>query len=88
MPTGTVKFYNDVRGYGFIQQSGGADIFVHASALRESGIDMLREGDTVAYEIVPTRGGKTKATSLRLIEADGAGELLSGASVVAGEGNV
>lgn len=70
MPTGKIKFYNDVRGYGFIQHSGGAEVFVHATAMRASGIDMLREGDAVSFEIIPTRDGKTKAVGLQLIDAD------------------
>ena len=48
MPTGTVKFFNDSKGYGFITpEEGGKDIFVHANGL----IDEIREGDTVSYEV-------------------------------------
>jgi CspA family cold shock protein len=54
MPTGTVKFFNDSKGYGFITpEEGGKDIFVHANGL----IDEIREGDTVNYEVEEGRKG-------------------------------
>ena len=61
MPTGTVKFFNNDKGFGFITpDNGGADVFVHVSAL--SGGGSLREGDKVSYELGQDRKtGKSKA---------------------------
>jgi cold shock protein len=57
MATGTVKFFNEAKGFGFIAPSDGAkDVFVHVSALERSGISSLREGDKVRYEVVSERG--------------------------------
>ena len=51
MTTGTVKFYNDQKGYGFIQpDDGGKDVFVHATALQQAGMTGLREGQKVSFE--------------------------------------
>jgi len=51
MPTGTVKFFNTAKGFGFIEpdEGGGKDVFVHASALEAAGIRMLKEGDRVSF---------------------------------------
>lgn len=57
MPTGTVKFFNATRGFGFIMPSGGGkDVFVHISAVERAGLDTLRNGQTVEYEIEDNRG--------------------------------
>ena len=57
MATGTVKWFNPTKGYGFIQpQSGGKDVFVHISAVERAGLSTLNEGATVDYEIVSDRG--------------------------------
>ena len=68
MNKGTVKWYNDQKGYGFIQPaSGGKDVFVHATALERSGIGGLSEGQKVAYELqTDQRTGKTSAVNLKL----------------------
>ena len=60
MTTGTVKFYNGSKGYGFIQpDDGGKDVFVHATALERAGISSLREGQKVAFEVqTDPRSGK------------------------------
>ena len=50
--TGTVKWFNDAKGYGFISREGGPDVFVHFSAIQGSGFKSLAEGDRVAYEVV------------------------------------
>ena len=67
MAQGVVKFFNADKGFGFISPTdGGEDIFVHVTALHDSGLDSLNEGDEVAYE--PTRdrrSGKLTATNLR-----------------------
>jgi CspA family cold shock protein len=54
---GTVKWFNTEKGYGFIQQPGGSDVFVHYSAIRGSGRRDLYEGDTVEFEIVQGKKG-------------------------------
>ena len=67
MPTGTVKWFNPTKGYGFIQPSGGGgkDVFVHISAVERAGLRSLNEGQTVEYEIQSERG-KESATNLRV----------------------
>ena len=56
MPEGTVKWFNEKKGYGFISQEGGNDIFVHYSAIQGDGFRSLKEGDRVRFEI--TQGPK------------------------------
>ena len=66
MPTGTVKWFNPTKGYGFIQPSGGGrDMFVHISALERAGLNSLNEGQTVEYEIESNRG-KESAVNLKI----------------------
>lgn len=67
MATGKVKWFNPNKGFGFIQpDNGGKDVFVHASALRNSGIDMLDEGQSISYELETGRDGKQSATDLKV----------------------
>ena len=57
MPTGIVKWFNGRKGYGFIEpEDGGNDVFVHVTALKDSGIKFLNEGDKVSYELTENRG--------------------------------
>jgi len=67
MPTGTVKWFNATKGYGFIApESGGKDVFVHVSALERSGLGQLDEGQRVAYELeADKRTGRESAVNLR-----------------------
>jgi CspA family cold shock protein len=67
MPTGTVKWFNPTKGYGFIQPSGagGKDVFVHISAVERAGLRSLNEGQTIEYEIESDRG-KQSAANLRV----------------------
>jgi CspA family cold shock protein len=67
MATGTVKWYNDQKGYGFIQpDNGGKDVFVHATALERAGIRGLAEGQKVSYDVeADRRSGKESATNLK-----------------------
>jgi CspA family cold shock protein len=51
MQTGTVKFFNSQKGFGFITQDGGNDVFVHFSAIQTDGYKKLSEGDRVSFEI-------------------------------------
>ena len=66
MATGTVKWFNSMKGYGFIQpQGGGRDVFVHISALERAGLNSLNEGQIVEYEIESSRG-KEWAANLKV----------------------
>ena len=51
MSTGTVKFFNSQKGFGFITQDGGKDIFVHFSAIQTEGYKKLAEGDKVTFDV-------------------------------------
>lgn len=66
MATGTVKWFNATKGYGFIQpEGGGADIFVHISAVERAGMSSLSDGQKIGYEIVTdSRSGKSSADNL------------------------
>ncbi|MGN6847920.1 MAG: cold-shock protein [Sphingomicrobium sp.] len=69
MTTGTVKFFNENKGYGFIQpDEGGNDAFVHISAVENSGMRTLRENQRVSYELAPDRRGKMAAVNLKPAE--------------------
>ncbi|MBD2749132.1 cold-shock protein [Microvirga sp. BT688] len=67
MATGTVKWYNDTKGYGFIQpDNGGKDVFVHATAVERAGMRGLAEGQKISYEVeADRRTGKESATNLQ-----------------------
>ena len=65
MPTGTVKWFNPTKGFGFIRPNDGSkDAFVHISAVERAGLDGLREGQKIEYELVPGRNGKSSAENL------------------------
>ena len=66
MTTGTVKFYNDQKGFGFIQpEDGSKDVFVHATALERSGMNGLAEGQKVNFETeIDQRSGKTAVSTI------------------------
>jgi len=68
MTKGTVKFYNDQKGYGFIQpDDGGKDVFVHATALERSGVNGLREGQKVSFDTqTDPRSGKVAVGRLEV----------------------
>ncbi len=69
MPTGAVKWFNSVKGYGFIQPSDGSrDAVVHISAVERAGLTTLRDGQKVEYELVPGRDGKSSAENLVLLD--------------------
>ncbi len=65
---GTVKWFNPTKGYGFITpDAGGNDVFVHISAVEQSGLQGLMEGQKIEYEVVESRG-KPSASNLKVVE--------------------
>lgn len=68
MITGTVKFFNSAKGFGFISpEDGSKDAFVHISAVENAGLSSLGEGQKVTYELESGRDGKISATNLQLV---------------------
>lgn len=69
MPKGTVKWFNKIKGFGFIEpEDGGKDAFVHISAVEKAGLASLREGQKVEYELVPGQRGRTSAENLKALD--------------------
>lgn len=65
MATGTVKWFNAAKGFGFIEpEDGSKDAFVHISAVERAGLPGLSEGQTISYEVVPGQNGKSSAENL------------------------
>ncbi len=65
MATGTVKWFNPTKGFGFIEpEDGGKDAFVHISAVQNAGMTTLREGQRVEFELVPGKDGRASAENL------------------------
>ncbi len=70
MPTGTVKWFNGRKGYGFIEPDDGEnDVFVHVTAVKDSGLNVLNEGDKVSFELVENRG-RMAAEKLAKVDSD------------------
>ncbi len=66
MSVGTVKWFNSTKGYGFIEpEDGGADVFVHITAVQASGLDGLEEGQKLSFDLEVARNGKTNAVNLQ-----------------------
>jgi cold shock protein len=66
VPTGTVKWFNKVKGFGFIQPDDGSkDVFVHISAVERAGLGNLAEGQKVSFELAKGRDGKVSADNLK-----------------------
>ena len=63
---GTVKFFNNEKGYGFISREGGDDVFVHFSNIQGSGYKTLDEGQTVEFDVAPGRKGE-EAQNVRVV---------------------
>lgn len=75
MPIGTVKFFNESKGYGFIApDDGGQDAFVHISAVEQSGMNSLRENQRISYSLEQDRRGKMAAINLKSAEEATASE--------------
>jgi CspA family cold shock protein len=69
MPTGTVKWFNPTKGFGFIEpEDGSNDAFVHISAVERAGLSSLNEGQKVSYDLEPGRDGKSAAENLSVID--------------------
>lgn len=69
MKTGTVKWFNSQKGFGFIQPDGGGpDAFVHISAVERAGLGTLNEGQKVQYDLVSDRRGKMAADNLKAVD--------------------
>jgi CspA family cold shock protein len=69
MPTGTVKWFNPVKGFGFIVPDDGSDdAFVHISAVEQAGLSSLNEGQKVEFELQPGRNGRMAAAELKIVE--------------------
>ena len=67
MATGTVKWFNPTKGYGFIApQGGGPDVFVHISAVERAGLSTLNDNQKIEYEVVTGRNGKSSAENLKI----------------------
>ena len=68
MPSGTVKWFNSTKGYGFIApDSGGKDVFMHISAVERAGLKGLNDNQKIAYELQSGRDGKESAGDLRVL---------------------
>jgi len=67
MPSGTIKWFNAQKGYGFIQPNDGSkDVFVHISAVERAGLNGLNEGQKVSYDVEQGQRGKTSAVNLQV----------------------
>jgi CspA family cold shock protein len=67
MPTGKVKWFNPDKGYGFIEQEDGDDVFVHFSEIQEEGFKTLDEGQEVEFEVTTGNQGKPQASNVRKV---------------------
>ena len=90
MPTGTVKFFNEQKGYGFIAPDGGGqDAFVHITAVERAGMGTLRENQRIAFDLEEDRRGKMAAGNLRSADdasSEESAEITGIADSDAGEG--
>ena len=67
MTTGKIKWFNPTKGYGFIEQEGSKDVFLHVSALEQAGISTLKEGEEIEFEIGENKG-KENAINIKKVD--------------------
>ncbi|MBL6946487.1 MAG: cold-shock protein [Rhodospirillales bacterium] len=69
MTTGTIKWFNPTKGFGFVEpDDGGRDAFIHISAVERAGLSSLQEGQKIEYELVPGRDGRSAADNIKVVE--------------------
>jgi CspA family cold shock protein len=67
MTTGKIKWFNPTKGYGFIENEGSKDVFLHVSALEKAGINTLKEGEEIEFEIGENKG-KENAINIKKVD--------------------
>ena len=70
MTTGKIKWFNPTKGYGFIEQEWSKDVFLHVSALEQAGIETLKEGEEIEFEIGENKG-KENAINVKKVAVAG-----------------
>ena len=70
MTTGKIKWFNPTKGYGFIENEGGKDVFLHVSALEQAGISTLKEGEEIEFEIGENKG-RENAINIKKVDHEG-----------------
>ena len=70
MTTGKIKWFNPKKGYGFIEQEGSKDVFLHVSALEEAGISTLKEGEEIEFEMGENRGKENAINVKKIVNSD------------------
>ncbi len=71
MTTGKIKWFNPTKGYGFIEQEGSKDVFLHVSALEEAGIKTLKEGEEIEFEIGENKGKQNAINIKKVVNGSG-----------------
>ena len=71
MTTGKIKWFNPTKGYGFIEQEGSKDVFLHVSALEQAGISTLQEGEEIEFEIGENKGKQNAINIKKVVNGSG-----------------